>query len=125
MTNTVSLVLTGAGSVIGSKPELTGRRRVIRLGIVTAMARAPGRRCLALTPEYLHRGRAGADRRASLAAVAAQIKGFPCRRPRTATWEEWSRRGPVRRGHVVGISAPRGVHLLVVLSMMIDASLVT
>src|SRR5690348_4784847 len=43
MTNTVSLVLTGAGSVLGSKPELTGQgRRVIRLGIVTAAGGAAG-----------------------------------------------------------------------------------
>src|SRR2546423_7189294 len=51
MTNTVSLVLTGAGSVIGSKPELTGQgRRVIRLGIVTALGGAAGATVLLLTP---------------------------------------------------------------------------
>src|ERR1700749_2704966 len=51
MTNTVSLVLTGAGSVIGSKPELTGQgRRVIRLGIVTAAGGAAGAAVLLLTP---------------------------------------------------------------------------
>ena len=51
MTNTVSLVLTGAGSVIGSKPELTGQgRRVIRLGIVTAAGGAVGAAVLLLTP---------------------------------------------------------------------------
>ena len=37
MTNTVSLVLTGAGSVAGSRPELAGQgRRVLRLRIITA-----------------------------------------------------------------------------------------
>src|SRR3984957_15400166 len=51
MTNTVSLVLTGAGSVLGSKPELTGQgRRVIRLGIVTALGGAAGAAVLLLTP---------------------------------------------------------------------------
>ena len=51
MTNTVSLVLTGAGSVLGSKPELTGQgRRVIRLGIVTAVGGAAGAAVLLLTP---------------------------------------------------------------------------
>src|SRR3979411_1798864 len=49
MTNTVSLVLTGAGSVLGSKPELAGQgRRVIRLGIGPALGGAeggPGLRC--------------------------------------------------------------------------------
>src|SRR6478672_6745386 len=51
MTNTVSLVLTGAGSVIGSKPELTGQgRRVIRIGAVTALGGAAGAAVLLLTP---------------------------------------------------------------------------
>ena len=51
MTNTVSLVLTGAGSVLGSKPELAGQgRRVIRLGIVTALGGAAGAAVLLLTP---------------------------------------------------------------------------
>src|SRR5215472_3792014 len=51
MTNTVSLVLTGAGSVLSSGPELKGqRRRVIRLGIVTAAGGAAGAAVLLLTP---------------------------------------------------------------------------
>ena len=51
MTNTVSLVLTGAGSVLGSRPELAGQgRRVIRLGIVTALGGAAGAAVLLLTP---------------------------------------------------------------------------
>ena len=42
MTNTVSLVLTGAGSVIGSRPELTGQgRRVLEEIRVTAAGTAP------------------------------------------------------------------------------------
>ena len=36
VTNTMSLVLTGAGSVLGSRPELAGQRdRVLRLGVLT------------------------------------------------------------------------------------------
>jgi uncharacterized membrane protein YfcA len=51
MTNTVSLVLTGAGSVLGSKPELAGQgRRVLRLGIITALGGAAGAAVLLLTP---------------------------------------------------------------------------
>src|SRR6201989_674891 len=51
MTNTVSLVLTGAGSVIGSKPERAGQgRRVIRIGAVTALGGAAGAAVLLLTP---------------------------------------------------------------------------
>jgi uncharacterized membrane protein YfcA len=51
MTNTVSLVLTGAGAVAGSRPELAGQgRRVVRLGIVTALGGAAGAAILLLTP---------------------------------------------------------------------------
>ena len=51
VTNTVALVLTGAGSVIGSRPELTGqRRRVLRLGLLTAAGGAAGAAVLLLAP---------------------------------------------------------------------------
>jgi uncharacterized membrane protein YfcA len=51
MTNTVSLVLAGAGSVAGSRPELTGQgRRVLRLGVITALGGAAGAAILLLTP---------------------------------------------------------------------------
>ena len=51
MTNTVSLVLTGVGSVAGSRPELAGQgRRVLRLGIFTALGGAAGAAVLLLTP---------------------------------------------------------------------------
>jgi uncharacterized membrane protein YfcA len=51
MTNTVSLVLTGAGSVASSRPELAGQgRRVVRLGIITALGGAAGAAVLLLTP---------------------------------------------------------------------------
>jgi uncharacterized membrane protein YfcA len=51
MTNTVSLVLTGAGSVAGSRPELAGQhRRVLRLGIITALGGAAGAAVLLTTP---------------------------------------------------------------------------
>jgi uncharacterized membrane protein YfcA len=54
MTNTVSLVLTGAGSVAGSRPELTGERgRVLRLGVVTALGGAAGAAVLLATPASL------------------------------------------------------------------------
>jgi uncharacterized membrane protein YfcA len=51
MTNTVSLVLTGAGSVAGSRPELAGQGgRVLRLGVITALGGAAGAAILLLTP---------------------------------------------------------------------------
>lgn len=51
VTNTVSLVLTGAGSVLGSRPELTGQRdRVLRLGLVSVFGGATGAAVLLLAP---------------------------------------------------------------------------
>ncbi len=51
MTNTVSLVLTGAGSVAGSRPELAGQGRlVLRLGAITALGGAAGAAVLLMTP---------------------------------------------------------------------------
>ena len=51
VTNTMSLVLTGVGSVLGSRPELAGQRdRVIRLGAITALGGATGAAILLLAP---------------------------------------------------------------------------
>jgi uncharacterized membrane protein YfcA len=51
MTNTVSLVLTGAGSVLGSRPELAGQKdRVLRFGAVTALGGLAGAVLLLITP---------------------------------------------------------------------------
>jgi uncharacterized membrane protein YfcA len=51
MTNTVSLVFTGAGAVAGSRPELAGQGRlVLRLGAITALGGAVGAAVLLLTP---------------------------------------------------------------------------
>jgi uncharacterized membrane protein YfcA len=51
VTNTVSLVLTGAGSAAGSRPELDGQRsRIRRFGTVTALGGAAGAAILLLAP---------------------------------------------------------------------------
>jgi uncharacterized membrane protein YfcA len=51
VTNTVSLVLTGAGSAAGSRPELTGQGgRIRRFGTVTALGGATGAAILLLAP---------------------------------------------------------------------------
>ena len=51
VTNTVALVLTGAGSTIGSRPELAGQGpRVRRFGLVTALGGATGAAILLLSP---------------------------------------------------------------------------
>jgi uncharacterized protein len=130
MTNTVSLVLTGAGSVLGSKPELAGQgRRVIRLGIVTALGGAAGAAVLLLTPAgtftvvvpVLIGG-------ASLVLlVQPRIKGL------SMSPSADGDRGRAVHGlalfavamYVGYFGAAAGVMLLVVLSMMIDESLVT
>ena len=131
MTNTVSLVLTGAGSVLSSKPELTGQgRRVIRLGIVTAVGGAAGAAVLLLTPAstftvvvpVLIGG-------ASLVLlVQPRIKAL-------APSADGDNDGGNKVVHGVALfavamyvgyfGAAAGVMLLVVLSMMIDESLAT
>jgi uncharacterized membrane protein YfcA len=51
MTNTVSLVLTGVGSVAGSRPELQNQQgKVVRLGAVTAAGGLCGAAVLLLAP---------------------------------------------------------------------------
>src|ERR1700749_4919484 len=127
MTNTVSLVLTGAGSVIGSKPELTGQgRRVIRLGIVTAAGGAVGAAVLLVTPASTF-----------TAVVPVLIGGASLVllvQPRIKSLSPSADGGnTVVYGealfavamYVGYFGAAAGVMLLVVLSMMIDESLVT
>lgn len=51
VTNTMSLVLTSAGSVLGSRQELAGQRaRTLRLGLFTALGGAAGAAALLLAP---------------------------------------------------------------------------
>jgi uncharacterized membrane protein YfcA len=51
MTNTVSLLFTGAGAAVGSRPELTGQAaRIRRLGIITAIGGGTGAALLLVTP---------------------------------------------------------------------------
>jgi hypothetical protein len=126
MTNTVSLVLTGAGSVIGSKPELTGLgRRVIRLGIVTAAGGAAGATVLLLTPASTF-----------TAVVPVLIGGASLLllvQPRIKSLSPSADSGnKAVQGmalfavamYVGYFGAAAGVMLLVVLSMMIDESLI-
>ncbi len=51
MTNTVSLLFTGAGAAAGSRPELTGQAgRIRRLGLITALGGGAGAALLLVTP---------------------------------------------------------------------------
>jgi hypothetical protein len=51
VTNTMALVLNGAGSVLGSRPELAGQRdRVLRLAAITACGGGTGAALLLIAP---------------------------------------------------------------------------
>jgi len=51
MTNTVSLLFTGVGAAVGSRPELTGQvTRVRRLGTIAALGGGAGAALLLITP---------------------------------------------------------------------------
>jgi uncharacterized protein len=126
ITNTVSLVFTGASSVASSRPELAGQgRRVIRLGIITALGGAAGAAVLLLTPASTFTG-----------AVPVLIGGASLTllvQPRIKRLSP-SADGGNRLVHGVALfavaiyvgyfGAAAGVLLLVVLGMMIDESLV-
>jgi uncharacterized membrane protein YfcA len=126
MTNTVSLVLTGAGSVAGSRPELTGQaRRVLGLGTVTALGGAAGAAVLLATPA-----------RTFTMVVPALIGGASVlllvqpRIRRLAPAPDGRGRLPRRAAlfavamYVGYFGAAAGVMLLVVLSAMIDETLI-
>ena len=126
VTNTMSLVLTGVGSVLGSRPELVGQRtRFIRLGTITALGGGTGAAILLLAP-------AGAFAvvvpiligGASVALLAQPLIGGLAP---TADAE----RSPARLAGVFAVSvyagyfgAAAGVLLLAVLSTMLVESLV-
>jgi len=126
MTNTVSLVLTGAGSVASSGPELTGQgRRVLRLGVITALGGAAGATVLLLTPA------------STFIAVVPVLIG--CASVLLLVQPKVKKLAPAADGghrlahgaalfavamYVGYFGAAAGVFLLVVLGMMIDESLV-
>ena len=126
MTNTVSLVLTGAGSVVSSKPELEGQgQRVIRLGIVTALGGAAGATVLLLTPASTFTVVVPV-----LIGGASVVLLVQPRIKRLSPVEDGGNRLVLGAAlfavavYVGYFGAAAGVMLLVVLSMMIDESLV-
>src|ERR1700737_3724157 len=126
MTNTVSLVLTGAGSVASSGPELTGQGRlVLRLGVITALGGAAGAAVLLLTPA------------STFTAIVPVLIG--CASVLLLVQPKVKKLAPAADGghrlahglalfavamYVGYFGAAAGVFLLVVLGMMIDESLV-
>ena len=126
MTNTVSLVLTGAGSVAGSRPELAGQgQRVLRLGIITALGGLAGAIVLLLTPAstftFVVPVLIGS------ASVVLLVQPRIKRLSPTADGESRLGQGVALFAvamYVGYFGAAAGVMLLVVLSMMIGESLV-
>ena len=126
VTNTISLVLTGAGSVLGSRPELTGQRaRVIRLGSITALGGAAGAAALLLAP---------ASAFAVVVPVLVGVSGLilliqPWIKSLNAT--PGADRSPLRLAGLAGVAgyigyfgAAGGILLLASLGTMIQAPLV-
>jgi len=128
MTNTVSLVLTGAGSVAGSRPELEGQaRRVLGFGAITALGGAAGAAILLVAP---------ADSFALvvpflIAGSSIVLLVQPILRKRAEEPEPAREPGLARRAALFAVAmyvgyfgAGAGIMLLVVLSGMIDEALV-
>jgi uncharacterized membrane protein YfcA len=128
MTNTVSLVLTGAGSVAGSRPELAGQaRRVLGFGAITALGGAAGAVILLVAP---------ADSFALvvpflIAGASVVLLVQPALRKRAEEPEPSPEPSLARRAALFAVAmyvgyfgAGAGIMLLVVLSGMIDEALV-
>jgi uncharacterized membrane protein YfcA len=126
MTNTVSLVLTGAGSVLSSKPELADQKtRVIRLAIVTALGGAAGAAVLLLTPASTFTVVVPV-----LIGGASLVLLVQPRIRRLAPAPDGNRLAQGAALFTVAVyvgyfGAAAGVMLLVVLSVMIDEPLIT
>ena len=126
MTNTVSLVLTGAGSVAGSRPELAGQgRRVLRLGAITALGGAAGAAVLLVTPASTFTFVVPV----LIGGASLVLLAQPKIRKLAPTADERPR--PAHRVALFAVAmyvgyfgAAAGVMLLVVLSMMIEESLI-
>lgn len=121
MTNTVSLLFTGAGAAAGSRPELTGQAgRIRRLGLVTAAGGAAGAALLLVTP-------AQAFVRAAPVLIGAAslvllVQPWPGRQPRHLNGE----RSPLLLAGVFCVAiyvgyfgAAGGILMLAVLTAMI------
>jgi uncharacterized membrane protein YfcA len=125
VTNTVSLVCTAAGSVAGSRPELSGQRqRAFRLAIITALGGAAGACALLLAPAS-----------AFAIVVPVLIAGASAllliqprlRRLSPRPGSQWSRRqlGVFASAMYIGyFGAAGGVVLLAILSTMFTDSLI-
>lgn len=126
VTNTVSLVLTGVGSVAGSRPELAGQRlRVMRLGAVTALGGATGAVILLLAPG----GAFAVVVPVLIAGASVALLAQPVIRRLAPTSESEHSRSRLVAVYAVAVyagyfGAAAGVLLLAVLSTMLTEPLV-
>jgi len=129
MTNTVSLVLTGAGSVAGSRPELAGQgRRVLRLAAITALGGAAGAAVLLAAPA----GSFALVVPVLIAGASVVLLVQPAIKKRSERAEASARPpGLAHRAALFAVAmyvgyfgAAAGIMLLVVLSGMLDEPLV-
>jgi uncharacterized protein len=126
VTNTMSLVLTGAGSVLGSRPELAGQRdRVLRLGLVTAVGGAAGAAVLLLAPASTF----GMVVPVLIGGASVLLLAQPMIRglsPRPGAERSWrGRAGVLGAAAYIGyFGAAGGVLMIAVLSTMIGESLI-
>jgi uncharacterized membrane protein YfcA len=110
MTNTVSLLFTGVGAAMGSRPELTGQvTRVRRLGTIAALGGGAGAALLLITPSQTFVRLApvliGA---ASLALLPPSRQDRAARRGAGLDRDERRRgAGPDRDGHGCGAGPDR------------------
>jgi uncharacterized protein len=126
MTNTVSLVFTGAGSVAGSRPELAGQgRRVLRFAAITALGGAAGAAVLLTAPA----GSFALVVPVLIAGASVVILVQPALRKRAE--ESSGEPGLARRVALFAVAmyvgyfgAAAGIMLLVVLSGVLDEPLV-
>jgi uncharacterized membrane protein YfcA len=126
VTNTMSLICTAAGSVVGARPELSGQReRARRLTVVTALGGAAGAGALLLAPAsafavVVPALIAGAS---VLLLVQPMLGGLS---PRPGAEHSWRRLGGVfaAAAYIGYFGAAGGVVLLAILATMFSESLI-
>ena len=126
VTNTVSLLFTGAGAAAGSRPELAGQGgRIRRLGLVTALGGAAGAALLLLTPARTFEAAAPV-----LIGAASLLLLLQAVRPETGAAHSDRERNPILilalfcvAVYVGYFGAAGGILLLVVLTAMVTEPL--
>ncbi len=125
VTNTVSLVFTGAGAALGSRPELGGQgRRVLRLGLITAAGGGAGAALLLST------GAKAFEAAAPVLIAAASLVLLLQPQRRVLAGNQTGERSPLRLAGLFAVAAyvgyfgaAGGILLLAILIPMLGESL--